>query len=51
MRRNPKSDIVSWPTGRLGKCSAYLDDPTEDRKPRLRSLLFEIVAEQNEHVP
>ena len=35
----------------IGEMQAFLDDPTEDRKPQLRSLLFEIVAEQNEHVP
>ena len=29
---------------------SYLDDPTEDRKKELRSLLLEIEAEQNEYV-
>ena len=33
----------------ISEMKYYLDDPTEDRKQRLQSLLLEIEAEQNEY--
>ena len=47
--RQGKERYFQLASSAISEMKYYLDDPTEDRKQRLRSLLLEIEAEQNEY--
>jgi hypothetical protein len=47
--KQSKERYLQLASSAISEMKFYLDDPTEDRKQRLRSLLLEIEAEQNEY--